>query len=109
VAQSKGFGAPRLGNNCLLGAGAVVVGGVRVGDNVRIGANCTVAHDVPDETVAVAAPARMISKPGLVNKHFFQSPSGQWLEAVSEGSPRPCVVDGPCLPGECHCMFECAS
>lgn len=55
---SKGFGAPTIGDNCLIGAGATIVGNVKVGDNCRIGANATIFRDVlSDSTVSSAEPA----------------------------------------------------
>ena len=39
--------APRIGNNCFIGAGAKVLGGISVGDNVKIGANAVVTKNVP--------------------------------------------------------------
>ena len=48
--DSKGTGAPVIGDNCYIGAGAKIIGNVKVGDNVRIGANAVVYKDVPDNT-----------------------------------------------------------
>ena len=49
--------APVIGNNVDIGAGAKVLGRIRVGNNVRIGANAVVVADVPDDHVAVGVPA----------------------------------------------------
>jgi maltose O-acetyltransferase len=43
-----------------IGAESVVLPGVTIGDNVIIGANSTVTHDIPEGTVAVGTPARVI-------------------------------------------------
>ena len=51
---------PRIGENCIIGAGAVVLGDITIGDNVRIGANSVVLKDVPSNATAVGAPARII-------------------------------------------------
>lgn len=40
--------APVIGDNCLIGAGAVIIGNIRIGDNVCIGAGAVVGKDVPD-------------------------------------------------------------
>jgi serine O-acetyltransferase len=53
---------PTLGNNVMVGAGAKLLGPIRVGDNVKIGANAVVTQDVPSGATAVGAPARIISK-----------------------------------------------
>jgi serine O-acetyltransferase len=49
--------APVIGNNVDIGAGAKVLGPIRIGNNVRIGANAVVICDVPDNAVAVGVPA----------------------------------------------------
>lgn len=54
--------APRIGDNCLIGAGAVIVGGVTVGDNVKIGAGAVVSTDVPPGCTVVAQPPRIIER-----------------------------------------------
>lgn len=49
--------APVFGDNVDIGAGAKVLGPIRIGNNVRIGANAVVLRDVPDDHVAVGVPA----------------------------------------------------
>lgn len=48
---------PVLGDNVIIGAGAVILGPVTVGDNVAIGANAVVVRDIPSDQVAVGVPA----------------------------------------------------
>jgi serine O-acetyltransferase len=48
---------PIVGNNVDIGAGAKLLGSIRVGDNVLIGANAVVLCDVPNNSVAVGVPA----------------------------------------------------
>ena len=50
-------GAPIIGNNVDIGAGAKVLGKIRIGNNVLIGANAVVISDVPDNSIAVGVPA----------------------------------------------------
>lgn len=50
-------GAPFIGDNVDIGAGAKVLGRIRIGDNVLIGANAVVISDVPDNSIAVGVPA----------------------------------------------------
>ena len=50
---------PKIGKGVLIGAGAVVLGNVRVGDNSKIGSGAVVLKDVPVKHVAVGMPARM--------------------------------------------------
>jgi serine O-acetyltransferase len=49
--------APRIGNDVDIGAGAKLLGPIRIGDNVQIGANAVVLCDVPDNSIAVGVPA----------------------------------------------------
>jgi serine O-acetyltransferase len=49
--------APWIGNNVDIGAGAKVLGDIRIGNNVSIGANAVVLCDVPDDSIAVGVPA----------------------------------------------------
>lgn len=55
--------APRIGDHCLIGAGAVLVGGITIGRNVRIGAGAVVCCDVPDGSTVVCAGPRILSRP----------------------------------------------
>jgi serine O-acetyltransferase len=54
--------APRIGNRVNIGTGAKILGNITVGDNVDIGANAVVIHSVPDNSIAVGIPARIIPK-----------------------------------------------
>lgn len=51
------WSAPVIGNNVDIGAGAKLLGPIRIGDNVVIGANAVVLCDVPDNSIAVGVPA----------------------------------------------------
>lgn len=55
-------GAPKIGNNVLIGAGAVLLVDISIGEHAQIGANAVVTHDVPAYTVAVGVPARVVKK-----------------------------------------------
>lgn len=49
--------APVIGNNVDIGAGAKLLGPIRIGNNVVVGANAVVLCDVPDDSLAVGVPA----------------------------------------------------
>lgn len=66
VQDPKGNGS-RIGDNCLIGTGAVILPGVHIGDNVRIGANAVVTHDIPSNTTVVGVPAEVIGRCGYNN------------------------------------------
>lgn len=51
---------PTIGDNVEFGAGCKVLGGITVGNNVVIGANAVVVHDVPDNCVVAGIPAKVI-------------------------------------------------
>ena len=57
---SIGKQAPEIGDHCLIGAGAVIVGGVKIGDFAKIGAGAVVHTDVPGYATVVAQPSRVI-------------------------------------------------
>ena len=59
-------GCPVLGDNVYIGPGAKIIGNVRIGNHVAIGANCVVTRDVPDHSVVVGIPGRVISQEGSV-------------------------------------------
>lgn len=54
------IGRVNIGNRVFIGAESVVLPGVTIGDDVVIGANSTVTHDIPSNSVAVGFPARVI-------------------------------------------------
>lgn len=68
LGDSKGKGAPEIGDNCFIGAGAKIIGNVKIGDNVRIGANAVVVKNVPDNAVVVNQPTRIILKEDIENQ-----------------------------------------
>jgi serine O-acetyltransferase len=57
--------APVIGNNVDIGAGAKILGAIRIGDNVVIGANSVVLVDVPDNSMAVGVPAVIKPRRGM--------------------------------------------
>lgn len=66
-------GAPAIGNNVYIGAGAKIIGKVRIGDNCRIGANCVVVKDMAPNTTAVAAPTRFIESGEVLVNQFISA------------------------------------
>jgi len=59
LGAEKGL-SPVLGDGVFVGAGARIIGAVRIGDNAKIGANAVVVQDVPAGTTAVGVPARIV-------------------------------------------------
>ena len=66
------YNAPvKIGKNCWIGSGAIIVPGVTVGDNVVIGAGSVVTKDIPSNVVAVGNPCRILREVGERDKEFF--------------------------------------
>lgn len=55
-------GAPEIGDNCIIGAGAKITGKIKIGNNVKIGTNCVVVTDVADNATVVLNKPRIIIK-----------------------------------------------
>lgn len=53
-------GAPRIGNDVFIGAGAKILGPVTIGDRARVAANSLVIADVPPDTTAIGVPAKIL-------------------------------------------------
>ncbi|MFH0839062.1 MAG: serine O-acetyltransferase EpsC [Candidatus Omnitrophota bacterium] len=62
--KEKGKRHPTIGSNVVVGAGAKVLGNIKVGNNVNIGANAVVIKDVPDNSTVVGVPGRIAKKEG---------------------------------------------
>ena len=58
--KDKGKRHPTIGNGVVIGAGAKVLGPIKVGNNAKIGANAVVVKDVPEGATAVGIPAKNI-------------------------------------------------
>ena len=61
----------RIGRNCWLGAGVIVLPGVTIGDNTVIGAGSVVTKDIPSGVVAVGNPCRVLREVGEHDKEFY--------------------------------------
>jgi len=55
---------PTVGNNVVVGAGAKILGNIRIGDNAYIGANAVVIKDVPANSTVVGIPGRITRQEG---------------------------------------------
>jgi serine O-acetyltransferase len=55
---------PTLGNNVVVGAGAKIIGGFKIGDGSRIGAGSVVVREVPSNSVVVGVPGRVTYRDG---------------------------------------------
>jgi serine O-acetyltransferase len=62
--RGKNAGVPKIGNRVFIGPGAVILGGITVGNEVLIGTNSIVTFDVPDQSVVASPVASIVSYKG---------------------------------------------
>lgn len=78
--------AVEIGSGCWLGTGVVVLPGVTIGSNVVIGAGAVVNRDLPDHSVAVGNPARVV-------RRFL--PDRGWVQIGRDGDAQPSPGSAP--------------
>lgn len=59
IGAEKGA-SPVLGDNVFVGAGAKIIGAIKIGSDVKIGANAVVISDIPNGATAVGIPAKVV-------------------------------------------------
>ncbi len=94
VSWSPGKRHPTLGDRVVVGAGAKVLGPVRLGSDVRVGANSVVVADAPDGATLVGMPARIVRRdraPGPrgglridLDHHQMPDPVGRALATLAD-------------------------
>jgi len=62
--RGKNEGYPTIGDRVYIGPGAKIIGNIKVGNDVAIGANAVVTKDVPDGACVAGVPAKIISMEG---------------------------------------------
>lgn len=60
--KDKGDRHPKIGNNVVIGAGAKILGNIKIADNTRVGANAVVLKETDKNNTYVGIPARKICK-----------------------------------------------
>ena len=75
--RGHNMGTAVIGDNVYIVPGAKIVGKVRIGNNVAIGANCVVTKDIPDNSVVVGIPGKAISCNGaygyINNTEYYET------------------------------------
>lgn len=61
----------RIGRNCWIGAGAIILPGVTIGDDTVVGAGSVVTRDLPEGVVAVGNPCRVLRPVGERDRQFY--------------------------------------
>ncbi|NMH29480.1 serine O-acetyltransferase [Flavobacterium silvaticum] len=64
LARGKNAGIPKIGDRVFIGPGALILGGISIGNDVLIGANSVVTFDVADFNVVAAPASAVISQKG---------------------------------------------
>jgi serine O-acetyltransferase len=63
--KHKGKRHPTIGNNVMIGTGAILLGPIKVGNNVKIGANTFILmRNAPDNTTVAGTPGRIVKMNG---------------------------------------------
>jgi serine O-acetyltransferase len=85
--KEKGKRHPTIGNSVVVGAGARILGNIRVGDNCRVGAGSVVLRDVPDNSTIVGVPGHIVLRAGqrvvITDPKQIQDPLSEALAAVA--------------------------
>lgn len=61
----------RIGKNCWLGAGVIVLPGITIGDNTVVGAGSVVTKDLPSNVVAVGNPCRVLREINARDREYY--------------------------------------
>jgi serine O-acetyltransferase len=77
---------PTLGNNVTVGAGAILLGAITVGDHARIGAGSVVVSNVPPYATVVGVPGHIIAYHDPGNDSVVRLPDPEWdrIEALEQ-------------------------
>jgi len=62
--KERGKRHPTIGNGVVIGVGAIVLGNIKIGDNVRVGAGSVVVKPVPNDCTVVGVPGRIVVQSG---------------------------------------------
>ena len=69
-----------IGRNCWIGAGAIILPGVTIGDNTVIGAGSVVTKDIPSDVVAVGNPCRVLREITDKDREYWQKQKDEYYK-----------------------------
>ena len=72
-----------VGNNVHIGTNSIIMPGVTIGDNVVVGCGAIVTHNIPDNSIAVGVPARVIE-----NVEQYYSKNKEAFDFTKQLSPK---------------------
>ena len=72
--QGKSAGAPTIGDNVCMNANSIIVGGVHIGNDVLIASGAFINFDVPDNSIVIGNPGRIISRDSSPTKKYIVYP-----------------------------------
>ena len=121
VSWNKGKRHPTLGDRVVVGAGAKILGPIRIGRNARVGANSVVISAVPDEKTVVGIPGKVVRSRSTaadpvegidLNHHLIPDPVADAIACLLERirlleqkvGTHGCLPGGESVEDECvHC------
>jgi len=85
--NEQGKRHPTLGNNVVVGAGAKILGSIRLGNNVKVGAGSVVVRSVPDHSTVVGVPGRIVRQratEGVLDHGILPDPEAQEMNELKQ-------------------------
>jgi serine O-acetyltransferase len=86
---NKGKRHPTIGDNVIVGAGASILGNIRIGENSKIGSGSVVNREVPPNSTVVGIPGRIVYREGNV----YNDPTGVGGTPDPEGKAIQCLTE----------------
>ncbi len=80
--DDKNMGSPTIGDNCYIATGAKIMGNAKVGNGVRIGVNCVVTGEIPDNSIVEILPSGeqvVVQKEQVDTNYYSHDSSRGWI------------------------------
>jgi serine O-acetyltransferase len=78
---------PTIGNGAVIGTGAIILGNIRIGEHVKVGAGSVVVRPVPDHSTVVGVPGRIVGEGGfgVTGEAGYETGGGYDVDALEHG------------------------